>query len=182
MVSVSALAEAPMHCDGQRVSAAQDLGKVAQDVLGGLNIARSDLHNLDLRGTNIAVLPEGLSLGGDLYLDSTKINALPEGLSVGGGLYLRGTKITALVGSIVDFDRCSRDEAIALRQLQQAWTKFAGADKKTCVGETTIGDFASYVELLTCLEMASGVRKEDLNPPDPGRGASKVDHLAGIGC
>jgi hypothetical protein len=85
-------------------------------------------------------------------------------------------------GSMVDFDRCSRDEAIALRQLQQAWTKFAGADKKTCVGETTIGDFASYVELLTCLEMASGVRKEDLNPPDPGRGASKVDHLAGIGC
>jgi hypothetical protein len=96
MVSVSALAEAPMHGDGQRVSAAQDLGKVAQDVLGGLSIARSDLHNLDLRGTNIAVLPEGLSLGGDLYLDSTKINALPEGLSVGGGLYLRGTKITAL--------------------------------------------------------------------------------------
>src|ERR1700730_6904918 len=45
---------------------------------------------------NIAVLPEGLSLGGDLYLDSTKINALPEGLSVGGGLYLRGTKITEL--------------------------------------------------------------------------------------
>jgi len=30
--------------------------------------------------------------------------------------------------------------------------------------------------------MASGIRKEDLNPPDPGRGASKVDHLAGIGC
>jgi hypothetical protein len=57
-------------------------------------------------------------------------------------------------GSMVDFDRCSRDEAIALRQLQQAWTEFAGADKKTCLGETTIGGFASYVELLTCLEMA----------------------------
>jgi hypothetical protein len=73
-------------------------------------------------------------------------------------------------GSIVDSDRCSRDEVIALRQLQQGWTKFAGADKKTCLGETTIGGFASYVELLTCLEMASGVRKEDLNPPDPGTG------------
>ena len=96
-----------MHGDGQQVSAAQDLGKVAQDVLRGLNIARSDLHNLDLRGTNIAVLPEGLSLGGDLYLDSTKINELPEGLSVGGGLYLRGTKITAL----------SEAERDALKQL-----------------------------------------------------------------
>src|ERR1700756_184766 len=30
--------------------------------------------------------------------------------------------------SMVDFDRCSRDEAIALRQLQQAWTEFAAAD------------------------------------------------------
>jgi uncharacterized protein YecT (DUF1311 family) len=63
-------------------------------------------------------------------------------------------------GSTADLERCSRDEAIALRQLQQAWTKFADADKKTCVGEATSGDFASYVELLTCLEMASEVRKE----------------------
>jgi hypothetical protein len=70
-------------------------------------------------------------------------------------------------GSMVDFDRCSRDEAIALRQLQQAWTKFAGADKKTCVGETTIGGFVSYVELLTCLEMARDVVSANNNPQDP---------------
>jgi hypothetical protein len=66
-----------------------------------------------------------------------------------------------------DMDRCSRDEAIALQQLQKAWTKFAGADKKTCVGETTIGDFVSYVELLTCLEMASEVVSANNNPQDP---------------
>src|ERR1700757_1479327 len=36
-------------------------------------------------------------------------------------------------GSVVGFDRCSRDETAALRQLQQAWTRFAGTDKKTCV-------------------------------------------------
>jgi hypothetical protein len=70
-------------------------------------------------------------------------------------------------GSIVDFDRCSRDEAIALRQLQQAWTKFAGADKKTCVGETTIGGFASYVELLACLEMAQDAASAKTDPADP---------------
>jgi hypothetical protein len=70
-------------------------------------------------------------------------------------------------GSMVDFDRCSRDEAIALRQLQQAWTKFAGADRKTCVGETTIGGFASYVELLSCLEMARDVVSVDTNPKNP---------------
>jgi hypothetical protein len=70
-------------------------------------------------------------------------------------------------GSMVDFDRCARDEAIALRQLQQAWTKFAGADKKTCVGETTIGGFASYVELLSCLEMARDAVSANTNPKNP---------------
>jgi hypothetical protein len=70
-------------------------------------------------------------------------------------------------GSMVDFDRCSRDEAIALRQLQQAWTKFADADKRTCVGESTIGGFASYVELLTCLEMARDLARADDSPRGP---------------
>jgi hypothetical protein len=70
-------------------------------------------------------------------------------------------------GSTADIDRCSRDEATALGQLQQAWTKFAGADKKTCVDETTLGGFASYVELLTCLEMARDVVSANNNPPEP---------------
>ena len=70
-------------------------------------------------------------------------------------------------GSTVDFDRCSRDEAIALRQLQQTWSKFTGADKKTCVGETAIGGFASYVELLSCLEMARDVVSVDTHPKNP---------------
>jgi hypothetical protein len=70
-------------------------------------------------------------------------------------------------GSVVDFDRCSRDEAAALRQLQQAWTTFTGTEKTTCVGETTIGGFVSYVELLTCLEMARDVVSPNNNPQDP---------------
>jgi hypothetical protein len=76
-------------------------------------------------------------------------------------------------GSMIDFDRCSRDEAIALRQLQQAWTKFSGADKKTCVDETTIGGFASYVELLACLEMEhdAASAKTDLEDPHARSGS-----------
>ena len=55
--------------------------------------------SLDLRGTSIAALPEGLtSIGGYLDLEGcTSITALPEGLtSSGGSLDLRGTGITAL--------------------------------------------------------------------------------------
>ena len=70
-------------------------------------------------------------------------------------------------GSVVDFDRCSRDEAVALRQLKQAWTRFTGAERTTCVDETTIGGFASYVDLLTCLEMARDVVSANNNPQDP---------------
>ena len=77
-------------------------------------------------------------------------------------------------GAVVDFDRCSRDEAAALRQLQQAWTTFTGTEKTTCVGETTVGDFASYVELLICLEMASDVRNELHNPRDPTAGTESA--------
>jgi hypothetical protein len=76
-------------------------------------------------------------------------------------------------GSMIDFDRCSRDEAIALRQLQQAWTEFAGADKKTCVAATTTGGFASYVELLTCLEMARDVVSANNNPQNPRSGPTR---------
>jgi len=52
--------------------------------------------DLDLRGTPITSLPEGLTVGGDLDLIDTPITSLPEGLTVGGDLYLMGTPITSL--------------------------------------------------------------------------------------
>ena len=50
--------------------------------------------DLDLRGTGITALPDGLHVGGHLDLRGTGITALPDGLSVGGHLDLRGTGIT----------------------------------------------------------------------------------------
>jgi hypothetical protein len=70
-------------------------------------------------------------------------------------------------GPTVDVARCSRDEVVALRQLQEAWAQYAGADRKTCTTEATIGDFASYVELLTCLEMARDAKSADNNARGP---------------
>jgi hypothetical protein len=52
--------------------------------------------SLDLSGTQITALPEGLSVGGSLDLCRTPVTALPEGLSVGGSLDLCRTQITAL--------------------------------------------------------------------------------------
>jgi hypothetical protein len=57
-------------------------------------------------------------------------------------------------GSTTEIDRCSEDEGAAFRELQRAWARFAGTDKKNCLAAATIGGLASYVELLTCLETA----------------------------
>jgi hypothetical protein len=65
------------------------------------------------------------------------------------------------------FGRCSHDEADALAQLETEWPQFAGADRSTCVAEATVGGFASYVELVICLEMARDVRNEKTNPRGP---------------
>jgi hypothetical protein len=70
-------------------------------------------------------------------------------------------------GPSVDMARCSRDEATALRQLQEGWAQYAGADRKTCTTEATIGDFASYVELLSCLEMSRDAKSADSNNHEP---------------
>jgi len=52
--------------------------------------------DLNLSGTKITSLPEGLKVGGYLNLSYTKITSLPEGLKVGGFLELSDTKITSL--------------------------------------------------------------------------------------
>ena len=69
--------------------------------------------NLDLRGTYITSLPDGLVVDGSLYLENCKgITSLPEGLVVGGILDLCGTYITSLpdglvVGGSLDLENCT---------------------------------------------------------------------------
>ena len=65
------------------------------------------------------------------------------------------------------FDRCSKDELDARRQLQGEWSQFVAADKSTCIIEAAVSGFASYVELLTCLEMANDVRNEKAKSREP---------------
>jgi hypothetical protein len=70
-------------------------------------------------------------------------------------------------GSTATFDRCSQDEAAALSELKTKWVEFGGIDRKTCMASTTIGGLASYVDLLTCLEMARDAVSANNNPQDP---------------
>ena len=70
-------------------------------------------------------------------------------------------------GSTATFDRCSQDETAALSALKMEWAQFSGTDQKTCMAATTTGGLASYVELLTCLEMARDVVSANTNSNEP---------------
>ena len=56
-------------------------------------------------------------------------------------------------------DHCEMDEKQARDHLQSEWAQFTPSDKAQCIHETTTGGTSSYVELLTCLEMARDARK-----------------------
>jgi hypothetical protein len=76
-------------------------------------------------------------------------------------------------GSTAIFERCSQDETTALAQLRTEWAQFAGTDRKTCMVTTTTNGFASYVDLLTCLEMARDAKNTEDNP----RGSQMIDSM-----
>jgi hypothetical protein len=69
-------------------------------------------------------------------------------------------------------EKCAEDEAAARDQVQPLWVQFSAADKAFCVQETKGDGTPSYVELLTCLEMARDVKKTSkqvrFKPPKHG--------------
>jgi hypothetical protein len=65
-------------------------------------------------------------------------------------------------------DTCKRDENDARGKLQTDWGQFTAGQKTHCVTLSRLGGSQSYVELLTCLEMAKAAaslpKEELLNP------------------
>ena len=62
-------------------------------------------------------------------------------------------------GSSEVFERCMRDEDEAQKQVEALWPKAASVDRAACTSEATTGGYQSYIELVTCLEMARDVAK-----------------------
>ena len=59
----------------------------------------------------------------------------------------------------IDTDRCLKSEQQVREQLTQQWADFPVADRTFCTEMATTGGTASYVALLTCLEMKRDVAK-----------------------
>jgi len=60
-------------------------------------------------------------------------------------------------------DVCKKDERDARAKLEQQWAQFTPAERAHCMSLSKLGGFPSYVELLTCLEMAAAAKTL---PPD----------------
>jgi hypothetical protein len=52
-------------------------------------------------------------------------------------------------------ESCLRDERAARADLERQWAKFDEKSRRLCLEQTNIGGFPSYVDVLTCLEMAA---------------------------
>jgi hypothetical protein len=59
----------------------------------------------------------------------------------------------------IDTDRCFKTEREAREQLAREWTKFPADDRSLCTQAATMGGMASYVALITCLEMKRDAAK-----------------------
>jgi hypothetical protein len=57
----------------------------------------------------------------------------------------------------LDENRCRKIETDARDQLTRQWANYPAADRSQCIATATMGGTASYVELITCLEMKRDV-------------------------
>ena len=60
-----------------------------------------------------------------------------------------------------DMEGCLQQERNARDELSREWAQFPVRDRTTCEHSTSMGGIPSYVEMLTCLEIARDVRTMD---------------------
>ncbi len=93
----------------------------------------------------------GTALGASL--SAVRADAVPV-LQVGPSCEAAGR------GSVVlgrNKEACLADETTAQQSLKKGWSTYSGVDKQQCIGMTKSGGPASYVELLSCLELRRDV-------------------------
>ena len=72
---------------------------------------------------------------------------------------------------------CEGDENNARATLEKEWSQFTPSDQARCVRLVTLGGAPSYVELLTCLEMAKQVKQiPAADQMDSGKPVEKSRH------
>ena len=68
-----------------------------------------------------------------------------------------------------DSSACQRDEQDARNRLEKDWSQYSAAQRSQCAGFAALDRAPSYVELLTCLEIAKQAKEL---PKEPGLGTT----------
>ena len=55
------------------------------------------------------------------------------------------------------YQGCMRDESHARGELERQWASFNAGQREECVRDSSVGGTPSFVDVLTCIQMASGV-------------------------
>ena len=88
----------------------------------------------------------------------------------------QGTEVAAVFPGR-NLETCINSEEATRDQLKKSWSEFPAADKAECVSASKIGGSPSYIELLTCLEMARDVeRMRSTSPETTGVGDANDSH------
>jgi hypothetical protein len=111
----------------------------------------------------VIILSTGRAFAGRVALVAITIGAGAGSAFADGPPQLNvGTSCVAAERSGVAAGRdkaaCMKDEDEALDVLKKNWSKYAGDNKTLCVGTVTTGGPASYVELVSCLEIMRDAR------------------------
>jgi hypothetical protein len=83
----------------------------------------------------------------------------------------------AAISLVRDKQECMREEGAAQDSLTKNWSQYLPADKTLCVGMVAKGGPASYVELLSCLEIMKDAAA--IHKAEPGDDMASVGSIAG---
>jgi hypothetical protein len=93
-----------------------------------------------------------------LLLSSQTVLAADQVPKFDTGPICRSAGAAAVMGTR-DTAACDRDEITARTTLEKEWSQFTPSDKARCGRLVTLGGGPSYVDLLTCLELAKQVKE-----------------------
>lgn len=111
----------------------------------------------------LAILPLSLALAGGI----ARADAVPR-------LDVEATCRSAQVANTgvsdkASYDGCLRSERDARKEAERHWGSYSTSAKRQCEDQFRAGGYPSYVEMVTCLELASGTV-----PAQPADGSGAV--------
>jgi hypothetical protein len=146
---------ATLHPPRTYATCARNTGACRPHQLAALSRERSARRSVPLSGVG-AQLPvvDGVP--------QLNVEQVCEGIAQQGGVTFHDPAIAKEKKECLESEQAVRDE------LAKQWSSFIPADKTSCVYESRMGGDSSYTELITCLEMARGVRKLHEEAAAPG--------------